>query len=136
MSLSQKGLQKAAIAATILLMSAAGASASSAVANRNLNLRTGPGPAFHVIAVMPQGATVEVQRCNEEWCRVKYRRRIGYASRVYLEPGTESHASTTAELLSAPENAKPTLTGPRIWRWRDAEWRDRHWRRLGWHNRL
>jgi uncharacterized protein YraI len=109
MSLSQKGLQKAAIAATILLMSAAGASASSAVANRNLNLRTGPGPAFHV---------------------------IGYASRVYLEPGTESHASTTAELLSAPENAKPTLTGPRIWRWRDAEWRDRHWRRLGWHNRL
>ena len=37
---------------------------------------------------------------------------------------------------AAAEPVKPTLTGPRIWRWHDSEWRDRHWRRLDWRNRM
>jgi hypothetical protein len=38
--------------------------------------------------------------------------------------------------MAKPEFAKPTLTGPRVWRRGDPDWRNRHWRLFGWRNRL
>lgn len=101
-----------------------------------LNLRSGPGPAFGVIAVMPAGAKLELQKCTDEWCRVKFGGQVGYASHALLKTGAESYASAAPQAAPAPLEPKPTLTGPHIWQWRDGNWRNEHWRRLDWHNRM
>jgi uncharacterized protein YraI len=132
-------------AVALVLLCAQWAAAEPAVVETKLNLRSGPGPAFPVITVMPAGAKVERQRCNGDWCRVKYGRQVGYTSRHYLKTGVSaaeaetaaaSYASTVPLPPPEPEAAQPTLTGPRIWRWHDRESRDRHWRQIGWRNRL
>jgi hypothetical protein len=87
-----------------------------------------------VLAVMPAGATVAVQQCADEWCRVKFENQIGYASRAHLGGAAESYASA-APTPAPAERTRPTLGGPVVWQWDDPEWRDSHWRRLGWHNR-
>ena len=126
--------QKGLLAAIAVLIATTGASAE--VAERRLNLRSGPGPAFSIIAVMPAGARVAIEKCSDQWCRLTFGRHVGYASRTYLGDGSGgADALASAEPPSAA-NAKPTSTGPRIWNWQDRDARDRNWRRLGWHNRL
>jgi hypothetical protein len=66
---------------------------------------------------------------------VKLGRMVGYTSRAHLKIGADSYASAAPQAALEAE-PKPTLTGPRISRWRDSEWRDRHWRQFGWRNRL
>jgi uncharacterized protein YraI len=129
---SHKGL----LAAIAISISSTAAAASSAVVTAKLNLRAGPGPAFQVVTVMAPGTTVTVERCNDEWCRVRFERWSGYASRAYLGDGSDSLALAASSPPQRPTDSKPTLTGPHVWRWNDHEWRDRHWRLLGWHNRL
>lgn len=131
MSHANQGL----IAVTLVLLFAAGAAAEPAVISTKLNLRAGPGPAFGVIAVMPAGAKLDVQKCGDEWCRVKYGRQVGYASSAYIDNGANSYASA-AQPAPAPVEPRPTLTGPRVWQWRDDDWRDDHWRDIEWRNRL
>jgi uncharacterized protein YraI len=118
-------------AAILIVLSAAHAAAEPAVTGSRINLRSGPGPAFVTIAVLPPGTKLETQECTDEWCRVKFGRQIGYASRALLKIGTDSYAS-----VAAPSEPKPTLSGPRVWQWRDGDWRNDHWRQLDWHNRL
>jgi len=121
-------------AAILIALSAVHAAAEPAVTESRINLRSGPGPAFGTIAVMPPGARLEAEKCTDEWCRVKFGRQIGYANRALLKIGTDSYAS--AGPPAAPVEPKPTLSGPRVWQWRDGDWRNDHWRQLDWHNRL
>lgn len=120
--------------AVLLLATAASAAADPAAVDTNLNLRAGPGPAFNVIVKIPAGSKLEVQSCGEDWCRVKFAGRMGYASRPLLRIGVDSYASAAPR--PAPVEPKATLTGPTVWQWRDQQWRDEHWRQLDWHNRL
>jgi uncharacterized protein YraI len=125
------------MAAAVLFAVVSNAAAEPAVVDRKVNLRSGPGPAFGVIALLPAGAKLDVLKCGNEWCRVRFGRQVGYASAAYLKTGGDSYASAApAPPRAEPPASKPTLTGPRIWQWRDDDWRDEHWRRLEWHNRL
>jgi uncharacterized protein YraI len=120
----------------VALLSAGAARAETAVAGSKLNLRAGPGPTYPVVLTMSEGARLEIQRCQGEWCRVKFDRRIGYASRQFLVTGSaaDAQASAAHRPPSPPAETKPT--GPRVWRWHDAEWRDRQWRQFGWRDRM
>ena len=125
------------IAAVLAGLSAGRVAAEPALAESKLNLRSGPGPAFGVIAVMPAGTKFDMQKCNGEWCRVKFGAQVGYASRARLKAGVDSYASAAApHAAPAPLETKPTLTGPHVWQWRNDDWRNEHWRRLDWHNRM
>jgi uncharacterized protein YraI len=122
------------IVVALLLMSAAHAAAEPLVAQSKLNLRSGPGPAFATLALLPPGTKLDAQKCNDEWCRVKFGRQVGYVSRQFLKSGADSYASAAPQ--AEPVQTKPTLAGPHVWRWDNSDWRDRHWRRLDWHNRM
>lgn len=121
-------------AAALLLLSAVAAAADPAVVDSKLNLRAGPGPAFGIIAVVPPGTKLDVQSCGEDWCRVRFGRQNGYASKALLKIGVDSFASATPQ--PAATEPKATLIGPTIWQWRNEDWRNENWRRLDWHNRL
>ena len=122
----------------LLGLSMGSAAAEPAVIESKLNLRAGPGPAFGIVAVMPPGARVEVQRCRDDWCRVVFQRVVGYASRAYLD-GREAQSYAAAVPLPAPtpDDADPDEAEeqPRIWRWTDRDFRDRHWRDIEFQNR-
>lgn len=61
------------------------ASAASATATANLNLRSGPGTSYAVIAVIPEGASVETTgAARSGFLPVTYGGRSGYASADYL----------------------------------------------------
>jgi uncharacterized protein YraI len=122
-------------ALAILASSAAGAVAEPATIETKVNLRSGPGGAFDVVAVMPEGSRLDVQKCGDEWCRVKFRHITGYASRSLLKSGAQAYASATPPPRAAPAEPKPTLTGPYLWQWNDREQRDRIWRDIQFHNR-
>jgi uncharacterized protein YraI len=128
------------IAALGLVIWAGIARADPAVVTSRLNLRSGPGPAFGVRSVLEPGTKIDVRRCRGKWCRVKFKRNIGYVSRLYVKFGADTFASAAAApeppvAPAAEKGSKPKLTGPRIWRWRDQKWRDRHWRQFGWRYR-
>jgi uncharacterized protein YraI len=110
--------------------------AEPAVTGSKLNLRSGPGPAFGIIAVIPSGTKLDVQKCGDEWCRVKLGRQVGYASAALLKTGGDSYASAAPPPTPVQVAPQATLTGPHIWQWKNDDWRDDHWRRLEWHNRM
>ena len=120
------------IAVGIVVLSAGPAAAEPAVVLSKLNLRSGPGAAFAIMAVLPRGTKLVVQKCTESWCRVSFGRQTGYTSRTLLKLGSESFAAAPHV---APAEPKPASADARVWQWNDREWRDRHWRALEWHNR-
>jgi uncharacterized protein YraI len=124
----------------MLASSAAGAAAEPATIETKVNLRSGPGGAFDVVAVMPEGARLDVQKCGDEWCRVRFGHGAGYvtgyASRGLLKTGADAYASAPVQQAAKPAEPKATLTGPYIWEWSDPEQRDRVWRSIQFHNRM
>jgi len=129
-----KRAQSGLVAAALLVGSAGSVFADPAVISSRLNLRSGPGAAFGIVAAMPAGSRIDVQSCGEEWCRVSFGRRSGFANRALISTGVDSYASATPR--AAPDEPKPTMIGPTIWQWRNEEWRNENWRDLDWHNRL
>jgi uncharacterized protein YraI len=119
----------------VLASSAAGAVAEPAIIATKVNLRSGPGGAFDVVAVMPEGARLDVQKCGDEWCRVKFGHLSGYASRSLLKQGAEAYASATPQPATTPAEPQATLGGPYLWQWNNPEQRDRVWRDIQFHNR-
>lgn len=126
---------KVCIAVIAAVLCTAQAHAETATVDSKVNLRTGPGPAFSIVGVIPAGTRLTVEKCTDEWCRVRAGRAHGYISRALLKGGSDSLASAAPAPAPAAE-PKPTLGGVHVWQWRDSEWRDRHWRRLEWNNRL
>lgn len=122
-------------AVAMLASSAAGAAAEPATISTKVNLRSGPGGAFDVVAVMPEGSRLDVMKCGDEWCRVKFGRVTGYASRALLKSGADVYASAASQPPSTPAEPKAMLTGPYLWQWNDREARDRIWRDIQFHNR-
>ena len=116
-------------------MLVAHAAAEPAVVQSKINLRSGPGPAFGIVAVLPPGTRLDVQKCTDDWCRVAFGRQAGYASRALLKLGSEAYAAAPpAAPHIAPAVPKPPAAEARVWQWNDNEWRDRHWRTLERHN--
>jgi len=69
----------AAAAAIIGALSVVDASAKSATVTAEVNLRKGPGTDTDVITLIPKGSTVEVDKCTNGWCQVKFDGQDGYA---------------------------------------------------------
>jgi uncharacterized protein YraI len=126
---------KVCIAAVAAVLCSPQAQAETATVDTKVNFRTGPGPAFSIIGVIAPGTRLAVEKCTEEWCRVRVGRARGYISRALLKDGSDSFASAAPPPAPTAE-PKATLKGIRVWQWRDDDWRDQHWRRIQWHNRL
>lgn len=122
--------------AALLMAAVLPAAADPAIVDSRLNLRAGPGPAFNVIAVIPAGTKLDVQTCGDDWCRVTFGRRTGYASKAMLRTGVDAYAAATPQPQPQTAEPKVTITGPTVWQWRNDDWRNEHWRDLGWHNRM
>lgn len=54
----------------------------------DLNLRDGPGTDFQILATIPTGTVVTVEKTSgaDGWVNVAYDVMVGYASKDYLEP--------------------------------------------------
>lgn len=50
-------------------------------------LRSGPGDNYRVITYIPEDAEIDVGQCRNDWCRVQYAGRTGYAA--YLDVMTD-----------------------------------------------
>jgi uncharacterized protein YraI len=129
-------LNRSIAALALLASSAADAAAEPATIETNVNLRSGPGGAFNVLAVIPEGSRLDVQICRGEWCRVKFEGLAGYASRGLLKIGQVAYPSVSQLPMPTPAEPKATLTGPYLWQWVDREQRDRVWRGIQFHNRM
>jgi uncharacterized protein YraI len=86
-------------ATAALVLSAS--SALAAVTTTDLNMRAARGTGSAVIAVIPQGAQVDVLgRCASGWCRVGYGGRTGFVSARYLQG--EGTGVAAVEVAPAP----------------------------------
>lgn len=56
------------------------------VSSHGLNLRSAPDTRAQRVAVLPVGATVEVQRCLDDlsWCNVRHGQQSGWVAADYL----------------------------------------------------
>ena len=127
--------RQAIVAVVLSSMLVAHAAAEPAVVQSKINLRSGPGPAFGIVAVLPPGTRLDVQKCTDEWCRVSIGRQAGYASRALIKLGSEAYASAPPVVThTAPASPKSAAGEARVWQWDDSEWRNRHWQRLERHN--
>lgn len=68
------------------------------VTTANLNLRSGPGTSYSILAVIPQGAKVNVISVSGNWAKVTYSSRQGYVSISYLTKAAADKMVTTANL--------------------------------------
>jgi uncharacterized protein YraI len=130
------GLNKGFAALALLASSAVDAAAEPATVESNVNLRSGPGGAFNVVTVIPEGSRLDVQLCRDEWCRVKFAHLSGYASRALLKIGQNVYPSVSQQPIPTPAESRPTLIGPYLWQWDDRERRDQVWRDIQFQNRM
>lgn len=97
---------------------------AAAVVTNDLHLRSGPGLGNPVIAAMPAGTRVNVGRCANNWCRVGWRGRSGYASANYL---SGERRRTPRRRWSRASGPATTQEIPRIWGYGFNEPRYRGW---------
>jgi len=71
-------------ALTVIAFSAQTAFAVEGIANASVNLRDGPGTSHGVLAVVPAGASVDVNAC-ESWCQITYGDYQGWVSARYID---------------------------------------------------
>ena len=76
-----------ALAGVLLAATTAGAFARPAVTTASANLRSGPGVENPVVAVVPAGASIDVGKCRDSWCRVRAASGSGYISRALIAFG-------------------------------------------------
>jgi hypothetical protein len=66
-------------AATVLTLSAGYAAARSVTTVADTNLRKGPATSSESLVMIPKGTTVEVEKCSNGWCEVKWNDQSGFA---------------------------------------------------------
>ncbi len=90
------------LAGGLLLLSVGAAAAAPAVVSDNLNLRSGPGTAYRVLNVLPEGSSVDVLGCDGNWCRVSSAEGTGYASSGYIDMGAGAYAEAPPVYVQPP----------------------------------
>lgn len=78
--------------------------APPSVATANVNMRAGPGTAYPVVAVVPQGAPVQTFGClaNGSWCDVGYASARGWVSAGYLTMVVAGRTVVISPRVSVP----------------------------------
>jgi hypothetical protein len=67
---------------------------SSAIVLAKVNLRSGPGTDSEILASIPPGSTIDVGKCEGEWCAVTWNGQSGYAIARNLDLGGLHQASS------------------------------------------
>ena len=69
------------------------------VSSHGLNLRSAPDIRAKRVALLPVGATVQVQRCLDDlsWCNVRHGEQSGWAAADYLVADDQGHRVKLAE---------------------------------------
>jgi hypothetical protein len=67
---------------------------SSAIVLAKVNLRSGPGTDSEILASIPTGSTIDVGKCEGEWCAVTWNGQSGYAIARNLNLGGLHPASS------------------------------------------
>ena len=74
-----------ATAAILVGLAASVALAAPATTTANVNMRQGPGTQYAVISTLPAQAGVDVEGCENGWCKVSYSGGSGWVSEPYLQ---------------------------------------------------
>jgi hypothetical protein len=74
--------------------------AGPAFAATTVRLRRQPSADAPLLAVIPIGTAVEVQRCDSAWCRVQFRRQDGFVAEQFLSDSAPWVALTGAGAMS------------------------------------
>ncbi|ORE98154.1 SH3 domain-containing protein [Aurantimonas sp. 22II-16-19i] len=105
--MNRNPLAVAAFAVALATTSGAASAATGSVATADVNLRAGPGTAYPIVRVVPQGARVAAHGClaDYSWCDVGYAGARGWVSASYL---TTVVAGTT--VVVGPRVGLPVVT--------------------------
>ena len=92
MTLASKA-RSAALAATILVASAAAAFAAPAIVSGNANVRAGAGTNYPVVSHVAYGQSVNVSNCTPsgKWCYVQKSGKDGWVSSQFLTWGQQAN---------------------------------------------
>jgi SH3-like domain-containing protein len=75
---------------------------------KRINMREQPSNRSKVVAYIPPDSTLDgTGNCDERWCEVRFRDRVGWVFRKYLLP-TEPQAAETAPPVQAPAPSAAT----------------------------
>jgi uncharacterized protein YraI len=80
-------LKTALLAASFLGLLTGVAAVEPATVVTTSNLRAGPGTEYPVQAIIPGGATIDVQGCDGSWCVARYAGYEGYISQSVVAAG-------------------------------------------------
>jgi hypothetical protein len=92
-----------ALAALLLPLAPAGALAAAATAAQDVNVRSGPGTGFGVVAMLRQGDSVDVSKCEGHFCYVTADAGKGWVSAAYLT------RDAVARPLPPPDQGPPQI---------------------------
>jgi uncharacterized protein YraI len=80
-------------AGAFLTLSATSLAAAPAFVLSNVNLRSGPATTNDVVLLIPAGAVVEANNCNDGWCAVTWQDKTGFAIQTALDMSGRPHVS-------------------------------------------
>jgi uncharacterized protein YraI len=91
------------------------ASAAPATVVADINMRRGPGTNFGVVAVIPEGVTVDRGRCaSNNWCRVSWNGRSGFIKGSYMVAGQRGGRVVRQRVYEEPEETIYVERAPRV----------------------
>lgn len=73
----------------------------TALTTSNLNLRNTPSRFGNVLTVIPRTSTVNVENCDDGWCKVTFSGIQGYVRESYLRKTSNSQPSYNNQRLSS-----------------------------------
>ena len=82
-------------------------------ASANLNLRSGPESFYPVLAIIPEGTSIEMaENCDCSWIKVHYQGNIGFVSLKYLtsQPLVNKQTPTTSRFKGKESSKKKYYT--------------------------
>ena len=75
-----------------------------------LNLRADASSSSKILAQIPYGSVLEVEKVHENWSKVSYNSKVGYVMNKFLQTPTTSSAFDKDKLQAIYDHLKTTLS--------------------------